>query len=113
MMSIMRANCIPFPVSPRNSAAAVAHLMSKVHVKYLFVGREQAMIDLATNALEILVKESSSATPPTVTPVPIFEDLFLSEQAMDDDVIPYRRKPDDIAIYLHSSGSTAFPKVLS
>ncbi|KAJ7579078.1 hypothetical protein C8J56DRAFT_1006701 [Mycena floridula] len=116
MMSIMRTNFIAFPISPRNSPGAVAHLFNKVNVSHVLVGRDPSMRDLAKAALEVLKRDYPTATPPELSSMPIFEDLFLPEneaaqiKAKD---IPMTSKPDDITIYLHSSGSTAYPKPIA
>ncbi|PPR02158.1 hypothetical protein CVT26_012119 [Gymnopilus dilepis] len=110
MMSVMRAGYIVFPISPRNSAAAVAHLISKVATKHVFVGREQAMVDLSQDALKILRAQHSNFSEPEFTPIPLFEDLFLNSLDDPDDIPFERGEPDNTIIYLHSSGSTAFPK---
>ncbi|KAK0491291.1 hypothetical protein IW261DRAFT_1547429 [Armillaria novae-zelandiae] len=41
MMSLLHANFILFPISPRNSALAVAHLLHKVGVEHVLVGRDK------------------------------------------------------------------------
>ncbi|KAF8968163.1 hypothetical protein BDZ97DRAFT_1655638 [Flammula alnicola] len=109
IMATMRAGYVPFPISPRNSPSAVAHLINAVDVQHVLVGREQSMSDLAHEALEILKTSYSSAAAPELISIPQFEDLFLDSD--NDQPIPYeRRGGDEIVMYLHSSGSTAFPK---
>lgn len=104
MMAIMRAGYIAFPISPRNSPSAVAHLISKVHVKHVFTGRDQSMINLGREALGMLEIQQPNFSKPKLSPIPLFEDLFLDSQTDPDD-IPYEKKgPDEIVIYLHSSG---------
>ncbi|KZT01340.1 acetyl-CoA synthetase-like protein [Laetiporus sulphureus 93-53] len=111
-MSIMRANCIAFPISPRNSPLAVAHLVSKTGVRHILVGREQATTDLANEAIQILKLQHPSVALPELSPMPLLEELFLPpEEQLSGDLVKYRyRGPDATAIILHSSGSTAFPK---
>ncbi|KAH7907693.1 hypothetical protein BJ138DRAFT_455649 [Hygrophoropsis aurantiaca] len=113
MMSIMRANYIVFPISPRNSAAAVAHLISKVGVQHILVGREPATLDLSKNSLDILRTQYPLDVVPELSTMPLFEDLFppgLANPTSDED-LPFEYKgPDATVIILHSSGSTAFPK---
>lgn len=110
IVGIMRANCIAFPISPRNSATAVAHLLKKVSVKHLLVGREQAMTDLANKAFEILLQEQTSVQLPTLSPMPVFEDLYHKMDNRSEKLTTFNRQSHEVAIYLHSSGSTAFPK---
>ncbi|PCH34918.1 NAD(P)-binding protein [Wolfiporia cocos MD-104 SS10] len=115
LMSIMRANCVVFPVSPRNSPAALAHLISKTNVTHIFVGREPAMSDLGDAALAIAKEKDPSATLPTTSPMPLFEELYLSQEEMyvTADDVPYTfRGSDAIAMILHSSGTSKFMKLL-
>lgn len=108
--AISRANCIPFPLSPRNSPKAIAHLLAKANVRHVFLGREQAMSDLARDAFEI-IKSPNPATPlPQTSLFPCFEDLFpknVSDMAPDDEqhVVTCSENPDDVIMYFHSSGS--------
>ncbi|KAH9840963.1 uncharacterized protein C8Q71DRAFT_854811 [Rhodofomes roseus] len=112
-MSIMRAGYVVFPLSPRNSPAAIAHLVVKANVKHILVGREKAMTDLASSAFDILKAEHPSTALPDLSPMLSFEELYLppGEGAVSSADIPYRpHGSDDPAMLLHSSGSTAFPK---
>ncbi|KAJ7842962.1 hypothetical protein B0H14DRAFT_2779739 [Mycena olivaceomarginata] len=112
LMSCMRANYVVFPISPRNSPAAVAHLVDKAKVKYVLIGHEPAMLELMTAALNILSTQYPLTTPPDVSYTPLFEELFLhNAPTISPNSIPYEYKgPDAIACIMHSSGSTAFPK---
>ncbi|KAJ7191755.1 hypothetical protein B0H12DRAFT_1039746 [Mycena haematopus] len=111
MMSCMRANYVIFPISPRNSPAAVAHLIAKANVKYVLLGHEPAMQELMTAALTIL-KTDPLGNLPDVSLAPLFEDLFLENSTLiSPDTLPYEyHGPDATACIMHSSGSTAFPK---
>lgn len=112
-MSCLRANYIPFTISPRNSSAAVAHLISSTGVDHLVIGHEPAMADLAKAALQILKDDHPDKSAPDVTYVPLFEDFFLPEPSTscEDGALAYEYKgPDAVSCILHSSGSTAFPK---
>ncbi|KAI0070275.1 acetyl-CoA synthetase-like protein [Panus rudis PR-1116 ss-1] len=106
---IIRAGHVVFPISPRNSAQAVAHLLSKTDAGQVFVGPETSMKDLAAAALEIL--RDSGGRVPSVAGIPTFEDLYPMDSAENFEPLP-SFKPDwnDPVIYMHSSGSTAFPK---
>ncbi|PBL02838.1 acetyl-CoA synthetase-like protein [Armillaria gallica] len=116
MMSLLRANFILFPISPRNSALAVAHLLHKVEVQYVLVGRDVSMQDLARDSLDILKSQYSYSLDdlPNLSPVPVFEELFLQHWqdglSKSDDLPLTSVDPDAIVLYLHSSGSTAYPK---
>ncbi|KAH9934343.1 uncharacterized protein B0H18DRAFT_870080 [Fomitopsis serialis] len=115
MMSIMRANYAVFPISPRNSPMAVAHLIDKVGVCHVLVGREPAMQDLANEALGILITRYGAEKLPTFSPMPLFEELFLSTEAGCSESLPVPplyvyKGPDTVVMVLHSSGSISFPK---
>ncbi|KAJ7449028.1 hypothetical protein B0H11DRAFT_2079248 [Mycena galericulata] len=113
LISCFRANYVAFPISPRNSPSAVAHLIDKVGVKHLLIGHEPAMLELANAAVDILKEKYPLTSRPDVSYVPLFEDLFLpeSERLLGPDDLPYEYKgPDSPACIFHSSGSTAFPK---
>ncbi|KAJ8094466.1 hypothetical protein PM082_010900 [Marasmius tenuissimus] len=114
LMCILRADYIAFPISPRNSAAAVAHLLGSVGVDHVLVGHETAMQDLIRESLTKF-KEGFPAHPaPTYSPIFAFNEIFLPsfEQALTlkPDELPLTLQPHDNIMYLHSSGSTAFPK---
>ncbi|KAF9556258.1 acetyl-CoA synthetase-like protein [Agrocybe pediades] len=112
IMSIMRAGYTAFPISPRNSPMAVAHLINKVGVKHIFLGREQAMADLKDKAFEQL---QPGQEVPSFGPIPVFEDFYRpsSDHCGGDDLIFEKKSLDDIAMYMHSSGSTNFPKPIA
>ncbi|KAJ7131571.1 hypothetical protein C8R43DRAFT_1207614 [Mycena crocata] len=113
LMSCLRANYVVFPISPRNSPSAIAHLMEKVGVDHLMIGHEPAMLQLANESLRALKEESPLRAVPDISSVPRFEDLFLPDSgrsAVLED-LPYEYKgPDATICIIHSSGSTAFPK---
>ncbi|KAF5350345.1 hypothetical protein D9758_012816 [Tetrapyrgos nigripes] len=111
VMSIMRADFICFNISPRNSAAAVSHLLKKVAVDHVLVSSDAGLQDLLTEALVLMSGEN--LTTPSTSRMPAFEELFQPNWEMEifDDLPPVRRKhEDDIVLAVHSSGSTAFPK---
>ncbi|EIN09204.1 acetyl-CoA synthetase-like protein [Punctularia strigosozonata HHB-11173 SS5] len=107
-LGIMRAGCTVFPISPRNSAPALAHLLSSARVDHVLLGSESVFSQLATAATSLMPQDSV----PSTSLIPKFEDLYLSsdpcEPLPDPDV-----GPDDPVYILHSSGSTAFPKVIT
>ena len=109
MAGIIRAGHTVFPISPRNSAPAIAHLLTKTGTQHVFVGSESALQDLAAMSLELM---KDSGTPlPAIQGIPLFETLYPRD--LDESYEPLPKfKPDwnDPAVIMHSSGSTAFPK---
>ncbi|THU97218.1 acetyl-CoA synthetase-like protein [Dendrothele bispora CBS 962.96] len=120
MFSVMRANFVLFPISPRNSPQAVAHLIQKVGVKHMLVGFDQGIQELMERSVEFLRTEYGYRDDqiPATSMMPLFEDLYLENGIEGQEIveeirkeIPLKRQqPQDIQFYLHSSGSTAFPK---
>ena len=108
MAGIIRAGHTVFPISPRNSAPAVAHLLTKTGTQHVFVGIESALQDLAATSLKLM---KGAGTPlPTLQDIPLFA---LYSKSLDESYEPIPKfKPDwnDPAVIMHSSGSTAFPK---
>jgi acyl-CoA synthetase (AMP-forming)/AMP-acid ligase II len=106
----------PFPISPRNTAAAVVHLLMKTSCHHLLTTRT-TLKDLLDG-----VKVELEATNPSyqlvIEEVPALHDVFpkLGVEANDDPFTPfkadYKPKLDEIAMYLHSSGSTGLPKAI-
>ncbi|KZT73709.1 acetyl-CoA synthetase-like protein [Daedalea quercina L-15889] len=112
IMGIMRAGYVPFPISTRNSPAAIAYLLEKTSVQHLFVGLEQAIQTLTADTIEVLKSQHPSATVPTTSPMPVFGDLYGKEvENVAVENVPYEHPGlDKRSFLLHSSGSTAFPK---
>lgn len=123
----MRAGFLPFPISPRNSPAAVAHLFSKSSASRVIVGREQVYQDLVKDALKIM--KAQDASQPATSLFPVFDDFYSADAPEAEYVAPAFAHPDfdENCIILHSSGrimcvsksivipdfelgSTAFPK---
>ncbi|KAI0045616.1 acetyl-CoA synthetase-like protein [Auriscalpium vulgare] len=110
-LGIMRAGLTVFPISPRNSPEAIAHLLKTTGTAYLLVSGEKMMQDLAQAALEVL-RRDEGAREPELSAMPRFEDLY-TEDVFSGDLRPYPSVKFDLEtniLILHSSGSTAFPK---
>ncbi|OSD00720.1 acetyl-CoA synthetase-like protein [Trametes coccinea BRFM310] len=105
-VALMYLGLTPFPISTRNSAIAVAHLVSKTGVRQMFVSSDPAMQRLAQEAIEMLKKDGRELE---LLPMPTFEDMY--GPGGDDELVPMGKvSPDKTCLILHSSGSTAFPK---
>lgn len=106
----MRAGYAVFPISTRNSPAAVAHLLQKADVAHVLVGHESALQALITDSLALIQGESEK---PTISVMLSYENMYPEDTGDEDDFIPLEPRtyrPDDPAFLFHSSGSTAFPK---
>jgi len=104
---IMSAGCIPFPISTRNSTAAVSHLLGKSSVQVLFTSRDTAIQGLVNSALasedfENIVRLNT----------PTFEDLYVQESSGQGEYSPppppTSKEYDQTALILHSSGKFYF-----
>lgn len=109
LMGIMRAGYVPFPISTRNSPAAVAHLLEKTDAKHLIIGVDSAMQSLAAESLETLKSQNPSGRVPTTSQMPVFSELYgeqLAPVKVED--VPYEQPSLQMpAFFLHSSGNVA------
>ena len=125
ILGIMRAGGICFPISPRNSPAAVAHLLAKTDCHDVFVSPDRAMQDLISASKSLIPEPFDLAVHAT----PIFDELFPSgvEGSKEVTFKAPKRAPNELGGIYHSSGrasclayqslsefafqgSTAFPK---
>ncbi|KAJ7776532.1 hypothetical protein DFH07DRAFT_798512 [Mycena maculata] len=114
---LMTANFIPFPISPRNSAAAILHLLraSSCH-------RIVATCVTLASSLARLQKHAADVDPDfalNIQEIPSMQQIYpnLGTETSDCSFQPYsktqiRPKFDDIFMYIHSSGSSGFPKAI-
>ncbi|KAF8546313.1 acetyl-CoA synthetase-like protein, partial [Imleria badia] len=105
------AGLVPFPVSPRNSPAAVINMMKKLNCSRIVTlhHAHQTLIDD--------VRKQGSDLAFTVDEIPTISYAFpkLGHEVEADPFVPYpqatsRPDPNTPSMYIHSSGSTGFPK---
>lgn len=106
---IMRAGYSAFPISTRNSPAAVAHLLQKVKVAHVLVGAEHALQVLISNSLYLIEGEAK----PTISAMLSYDNIYLKDDENFDPLPPIEYNAEDTAYLVHSSGSTAFPKPIA
>lgn len=108
-IGIIRAGFVPFPISPRNSPAAVAHLLSKSSTSRVIVGREKVYQDLVNDALKIMKDQGTSQ--PATSPFPVFDDFYSADAPETEYVAPAFAHPDleENCLILHSSGRIMYP----
>lgn len=103
MIGAFRTGWTLFPISPRNSPQAVAHLLRETGVTHIFVSVEASVQQLADDAirrLESMVVQK--------LPMPTFSLLFTSENSESE----FEPEPlgefhmDDKAFVFHSSGTS-------
>ncbi len=95
----------PFPISPRNSVAAIMHLMKSTNSKYLVVSGDATLQKLA----DVVCRESVADERIVTISMPCFADLYSSESHSYQPLAPVRPEWSETAVVLHSSGTTRFP----
>ncbi|GJJ05919.1 putative NRPS-like protein biosynthetic cluster [Clathrus columnatus] len=96
---------LPFLISPRNSAIAIAHLMKETRCGYIWV--TDGTMKLAEEAIEI-----NTDLKTILRKFPSFDDLYQTEPSFLPET--YDDSPVSLStpsVILHSSGSTSFPKI--
>ena len=100
IVGLLRTGLAVFPISTRNSADAVRHLLAVTGAQYLLLSVEPMISSLAEDALE-------NGPQVTVIHMPVFEDLFSLDQT--EKYYPRgTRDPNALSIILHSSGISQF-----
>lgn len=101
-LGIIRAGCVAFAISPRNSPVGIAHLLNKTGTQYIVVTPDLKPLMDATIAI---IKEQGS-TIPVVQLMPTFKELFPDDSSEDFEYLPEPNNhgPDDPVCILHSSG---------
>ena len=104
----MHNGYVPFPISPRNSAAAVAQLMRDTNTSQIYTNPDTANHRLALSAIEILAKDGIN---PGVLPAPHYEDLFNESDCEGPQAV--KLDSSSYALILHSSGKTPVSSLLT
>ena len=98
----MYAGLTAFPISVRNSPAAVAHLVREKGVHGLIVSSDAAMQELAHQAKTQLAKEGYELA---LAQMPQFSDFFNDDKPPDH-VQMATIRPDGTGLIIHSSGES-------
>jgi acyl-CoA synthetase (AMP-forming)/AMP-acid ligase II len=103
-VGILRAGFAMFPISPRNSPEAVAHLLKKTGTNHLLVGGEPMLQKLAAASAELL--RAGGYPEISVSHMPHFEDLYPRGDS-DNEFKHYptvKFDHDAPSLIMHSSG---------
>jgi acyl-CoA synthetase (AMP-forming)/AMP-acid ligase II len=97
---IIHAGYIPFPISTRNSPAAIAHLLTKTKTTHMFVSGDPSMLALSAGAVKMAGYQVK------LIPTPFFTQLYEPRPEEDALPLPPVQKADMLApaLILHSSG---------
>lgn len=105
MHGIIRAGYVPFPLSPRNSPAAIAHLLSKTECTHIFVSEDPSMQGLSAGSLKVLAGQGGHSV--ERIPVPFFDEVYAEGSPEELSAIPKVGGVEDLntlGFILHSSG---------
>ncbi|KAG1790286.1 putative aminoadipate reductase [Suillus plorans] len=114
-MGIIFAGLVPFLMSPRNSAAAVMSMMQKTKCRRLITTR----LSLASliDGVEAGLMSATQTSQLQIDEIPALKHLYpsLVSGTPNEAIVPYPSlgspsSDNDVLFYLHSSGSTGFPK---
>ncbi|EGO19943.1 hypothetical protein SERLADRAFT_418199 [Serpula lacrymans var. lacrymans S7.9] len=118
LMGLIKAGFVPFPISPRNPPAAIVNLLKRTSCHHMIMTQQPLHALLNGIKSELGSAQSgpeASTFDLTVQDVPSFADLYPklgceTESDPFEPVPPVPARLNDVALYLHSSGSTGFPK---
>ncbi|KAF4617234.1 hypothetical protein D9613_005789 [Agrocybe pediades] len=116
VIGMMKGGFIPFPISPRNTAAAVVHLLKKSSSHYLLT--TQVTLKPLIDGVKRELQSSDPTYELVIQEIPSLYVAYpkLAKEREEDPFTPFisHLKPviTDVAMFLHSSGSTGFPKAI-
>ncbi|KAG1835273.1 putative aminoadipate reductase [Suillus variegatus] len=115
-MGIIFAGLIPFPMSPRNSAAAVTNMMQKTRCCRL-ITTQHSLASLIDGVKAGFVSHDTQTSQLQIDEIPALKHLYpaLAGGTPDENIVPHSSlglpwSKHEVLFYLHSSGSTGFPK---
>ncbi|KIY43199.1 acetyl-CoA synthetase-like protein [Fistulina hepatica ATCC 64428] len=117
-LGVMRAGLLVYLISPRNSAVAIAHMLSTMQSRHLILSSEPHIQHLGREAVaEMKTRQGIDLR---TSAMPRFEDLFhcTPENVSSHNIpsfvpLPVRNDDlDSLMAIVHSSGSTGFPKAV-
>ncbi len=105
IVGMMYLGLTPFPLSTRNSAAAVTHLVRSTGIHELLVSSDAGMQRVAQEAKEELEKDGYRVD---ILPMPEYGQLY-NEDAVPAGVKTSILSGDNQALIIHSSGNVDLP----
>lgn len=114
-LGLMKAGYVPFPISPRNSVPAIANLLKKTNCHHVVTNLTTLGPLVAAAATQLKAEDHEVS----IDDIPSLQTAFplLSNEKQED---PFQEYPEpehfdvnDVALYLHSSGTTSLPKPIA
>ncbi|KAJ7615673.1 putative aminoadipate reductase [Mycena polygramma] len=117
VVGCIKAGLVPFQISPRNSEAAVLHLLSNSGAHRVLMTRGSLW-----HLADTLASDASAINPPyelAIEEIPLLGQIYphLGRETTEDVFVSYPSPPtrtplNNVLMYLHSSGNTGFPKCI-
>ena len=80
LLAMIRVQITIVSISPRNSAPAVAHLLSKTNPSHVLVSSDKPMQSVVANAIELLKQDHPETAVPESVVIPTFEEMYSMEE---------------------------------
>ena len=107
---IIRAGYIPFSLSPRNSPAALAHLLSETNTAHVFVSGDPSMQALWAGVEKVL--QGTGHPTCQAIPTPFYAQLYEERSEDGLAILPAPgANLNSVGLMLHSSGMTHPPSI--
>ncbi|KAF8151165.1 hypothetical protein K438DRAFT_1988314 [Mycena galopus ATCC 62051] len=116
LVGLMTANFIPFPISPRNSVSAIFQLLRDSSCHHIIATRS-TLSPLLARLQEHLFEVDFALD---IQEIPSLHEIYpnIGAETPGHTFQPYPKSQinpnfDDVFMYIHSSGSTGFPKAIA
>ncbi|OBZ65571.1 Polyketide synthase HetM [Grifola frondosa] len=110
MAGMMRMGFVPFPLSIRNTAAIIAHLIRTNYVSQLYISDDAATKRLCRQAVELLEQDGWHIDVVTILQFDKLSNDAGTQPSAEHDIEFGKLDLDRVVIICHSSGSTSMPK---
>ncbi|KAF9025149.1 acetyl-CoA synthetase-like protein [Hymenopellis radicata] len=111
IFGLMQAGFVPFPISVRNSAAAVLHVLKETNCTRMIVSHDQHLQAIANMVSQEYASGTRELGPMQSKQMPSFNSMYRVDNGIRDlanESAPNFQSTDTATIF-HSSGTTRFP----
>ena len=100
VLGLLRADIPLFPLSPRNSPAAIAHLLKQVNVTHILIGNEPSLLRMLQDVLKIAPELNIR-----LCGMPLYNEMFVDLKDTTFKMLPgLSVEREKTVLYVHSSG---------